>query len=332
MLRAGGTTRPATRFNPRRRRTGTRGTLHREAMTVTGRLDTGRRHQSRLGVFAVFFITCVAVITFVAAFFWVVTSPEYRMGRDAIRQTAGLRPPPANAQNAVIAAERPWFWSSGVRGALRETVREVFFRSPTARRWLSVPNCTRICSARRIGALLLLRQNYGRLALMRAYLWTVPMGNIRGRNLIGLGSAADAYFGIDLWALPLAECATLAAIIRSPVLSPITDPERAVARRNVVLRLMLDHGMITNEEYKQAAQSVLRVAAQLRTHAARLVDAGGGVHAAIPNLHRSTCTIHQVYPTFEAHRLASSRRGQGHLLLREDAYTGDAREIGIARY
>src|ERR1700735_5346454 len=64
-------------------------------------------------------------------------------------------------------------------------------------------------------------------------------------NLIYLGSgnygfeaASEYYFSKPVGQLTLAEAATLAAIIRGPIYSPIIHPDRARNRRNLVLSLM----------------------------------------------------------------------------------------------
>jgi penicillin-binding protein 1A len=59
-----------------------------------------------------------------------------------------------------------------------------------------------------------------------------------GSGNYGFEAASHYYFSKPVGQLTLAEAATLAAIIRGPIYSPITHPERARARRNLVLYLM----------------------------------------------------------------------------------------------
>jgi penicillin-binding protein 1A len=59
-----------------------------------------------------------------------------------------------------------------------------------------------------------------------------------GAGNYGFEAASEYYFSKPVSQLTLAEAATLAAIIRGPIYSPITHPERALARRDLVLSLM----------------------------------------------------------------------------------------------
>src|ERR1700722_3981012 len=69
-----------------------------------------------------------------------------------------------------------------------------------------------------------------------------------GSGTYGFEAASEYYFSKPLGQLTLAEAATLAAIIRGPIYSPITHPERAHARRNLVLSLMAHDGKITQPQ------------------------------------------------------------------------------------
>ena len=70
--------------------------------------------------------------------------------------------------------------------------------------------------------------------------------------------AALTYFDKNASDLTLPECALLAAIPKSPTMySPYTEPDAALARRNLVLSKMLKHGMISQEEYDDAVGAPL---------------------------------------------------------------------------
>ncbi len=72
----------------------------------------------------------------------------------------------------------------------------------------------------------------------------------------GFGTAATYFYGKDLKDLELHEMATLAGIPQSPNnYNPFKHPEAAEKRRNIVLRLMEQHGKITTAE-KEAAQAI----------------------------------------------------------------------------
>jgi penicillin-binding protein 1A len=66
-----------------------------------------------------------------------------------------------------------------------------------------------------------------------------------GAGNYGFEAASEYYFSKPVGQLTLAEAATLAAIIRGPIYSPITHADRARARRNLVLSLLAHSGKIT---------------------------------------------------------------------------------------
>lgn len=74
-----------------------------------------------------------------------------------------------------------------------------------------------------------------------------------GHRAYGVGAASDVYYGKPVDQLSLAQCAMLAALPKAPSrINPITSPERAMSRRNYVLRRMLELGYIDDHEYQQA--------------------------------------------------------------------------------
>ncbi len=101
--------------------------------------------------------------------------------------------------------------------------------------------------------------------VLEAYLNTVYFGN----GAYGVESAARRYFGKRVSALDLAECATLAGLIRSPSrFDPTNDPHAAKKRRDLVLGLMREQGYITQDELIEARRSDLKVAS---SHQAKVV-------------------------------------------------------------
>jgi penicillin-binding protein 1A len=73
-----------------------------------------------------------------------------------------------------------------------------------------------------------------------------------GSGNYGFEAASEYYFSKPVGQLTLAEAATLAAIIRGPIYAPINHPDRALARRNLVLQLMA-HDRKINETQADAA-------------------------------------------------------------------------------
>ncbi|HVM73995.1 MAG TPA: PBP1A family penicillin-binding protein [Candidatus Saccharimonadales bacterium] len=73
----------------------------------------------------------------------------------------------------------------------------------------------------------------------------------------GFASAAQFYFGKSVTDLTLPQAALLAGMIRGPIYSPLADPARALARRNLVLHQMMEEGKITPLEEEAARKSPL---------------------------------------------------------------------------
>lgn len=73
------------------------------------------------------------------------------------------------------------------------------------------------------------------------------------QNCYGVQSASQIYFAKDASELSLAECATLASIVKNPTrYDPYNFPENNISRRNLVLEQMLAQKMITSEEFENA--------------------------------------------------------------------------------
>ncbi len=85
--------------------------------------------------------------------------------------------------------------------------------------------------------------------ILEAYLNTVYLG----KGCYGVKTAAETYFGKDVSELNIAECATIAAITKTPYSSdPISNPEKNRKRMEYCLECMLTSGYITQEEYNEA--------------------------------------------------------------------------------
>lgn len=75
-----------------------------------------------------------------------------------------------------------------------------------------------------------------------------------GSGNYGFEAASEYYFSKPVGQLTLPEAALLAAIIRGPSYSPVNHPERALARRNLVLSLMAHDGKITSQQADAASR------------------------------------------------------------------------------
>ncbi|MEN9848398.1 MAG: hypothetical protein RL368_1138 [Pseudomonadota bacterium] len=75
-----------------------------------------------------------------------------------------------------------------------------------------------------------------------------------GHRAYGVGAAAQVYYGKSIQELSLAEYATLAGLPKAPSTNnPLSNPERAMERRNYILRRMLELKYIDNEQFQTAS-------------------------------------------------------------------------------
>ena len=85
--------------------------------------------------------------------------------------------------------------------------------------------------------------------ILENYLNTINLG----QNTLGVQSASKRYFNKDVSELTLSECAVIAAITQNPSrFNPISHPDKNLERRDKVLRNMLKHEYISQQEYDDA--------------------------------------------------------------------------------
>ena len=91
--------------------------------------------------------------------------------------------------------------------------------------------------------------------IMENYLNAINLG----QNTLGVAVASERYFGKDVSELTLSECAVLAAITQNPSrFNPISNPEKNAERRMKVLNNMLDQGFISQSEFDELTDQVIR--------------------------------------------------------------------------
>ncbi|MGB0036382.1 MAG: PBP1A family penicillin-binding protein [Candidatus Acidiferrales bacterium] len=78
-----------------------------------------------------------------------------------------------------------------------------------------------------------------------------------GAGNYGFEAASEYYFSKPVGQLTLSEAALLAAIIRGPIYSPVLHPQRAQARRNLVISLMVRDHKITQVQAEAASREPL---------------------------------------------------------------------------
>lgn len=101
-----------------------------------------------------------------------------------------------------------------------------------------------------------LEGNYTKDEILEVYLNVIPMSE----NIYGIGGAAKAYFGKEPSELLPEEAATLIGITNAPTAyNPYINPDACLKKRNVVLSVMRDEGIIDRDEYDRAISSKLSV-------------------------------------------------------------------------
>ena len=99
--------------------------------------------------------------------------------------------------------------------------------------------------------------------LMNAYINEIFLGQDGERAIHGFGLASQFYFGKPLAELDLSEVALLVAIVRGPsYYDPRRHPERARARRDLVLKVMAEQGIVKGADAAAAARRPLGVSAR----------------------------------------------------------------------
>ena len=105
---------------------------------------------------------------------------------------------------------------------------------------------------------LILDAKYSKEEILEAYINDIYLGRNRSISILGVGQAAQFYFGKPVAELSIAESALLASLIPSPNnFSPFENPERAKSRREAVLNAMLRTDKITKEQFDEALASPL---------------------------------------------------------------------------
>lgn len=97
---------------------------------------------------------------------------------------------------------------------------------------------------------ILVELHYSKDDILETYLNEVYLGQSGRRAIHGFGLASQFYFGKHISRLSPPEIATLVGMVKGPsVYNPKRKPENAKARRNVVLDVMNQHGLISNYEF-----------------------------------------------------------------------------------
>jgi penicillin-binding protein 1A len=204
---------------------------------------------------------------------------------------------PRLVEDAVVSIEDKRFWTnSGVdlrgiaraffddiehKGAVQgaSTIEEEFIKNA-----LQAQSHRTIFEKLREAALAYqLSHKWSKEKIITAYLNTIYYGN----GAYGIEAAAQTYFGHEpdhlgcgtpgqklcVEELKPWEAALLAAILRSPTeYDPLTHPQAAMQRRNLVLEQMLDQGYLTKLPYDESIRQPLPSAAEIQAPQEQTVE------------------------------------------------------------
>lgn len=106
----------------------------------------------------------------------------------------------------------------------------------------------------------LLELHYSKADILEAYINEVYLGQSGPRGIHGFGLASTHYFNRTLDRLRAHQIALLVGTVKgASYYNPWRHPERAKNRRDTVLKIMADNGLLTAEEYKKYSAMPLGV-------------------------------------------------------------------------
>ncbi|NVJ67135.1 MAG: penicillin-binding protein 1B [Gammaproteobacteria bacterium] len=106
----------------------------------------------------------------------------------------------------------------------------------------------------------ILEVRYEKDEILQAYFNEVFLGQEGNRAIHGVGLASHYYFDKPVEKLTPAQSALLVAILKGPSsFDPYRNPENALKRRNLVLKLMNEQGALSDSEYKEQIETSLAV-------------------------------------------------------------------------
>ena len=106
----------------------------------------------------------------------------------------------------------------------------------------------------------LLELHYGKQQILETYLNEVYLGQDSERAIHGFGLASDFYFGKAITELDLDQMATLIGMVKgASYYNPVRNPQRSTQRRNVVLDVVQQQGLISPQQAALQKQKQLVV-------------------------------------------------------------------------
>lgn len=113
----------------------------------------------------------------------------------------------------------------------------------------------------------LLELHYSKREILEAYLNEVYLGQSGSRAIHGFGLASQYFFARPVTELELHQVALLVGMVKGPSwYDPRRHPERALERRNLVLRMLFEQQQISQAQYAAARARTLGVVRQNSLH------------------------------------------------------------------
>jgi penicillin-binding protein 1A len=169
---------------------------------------------------------------------------------------------PAFLKEAIVATEDRNFYNHigiDLKGIVRAIIKDIIagefvegastITQQLTKTLFLTPRKALIRKLKEVFLALQLERRYTKNEILELYLNQVYFGS----GAYGVESAARAFFGKSVKELNLAESALVAGMPKAPsIYSPLINPELAIKRRNIVLKQMLQTGIINKKAYKNA--------------------------------------------------------------------------------
>lgn len=191
------------------------------------------------------------------------------------REPVNLEDIPVHLKSAILATEDKNFFNHpgiDIKGIGRAIIKDIMtgkfiqgastITQQLAKTLFLNPEKTILRKIREAILALQLERRYTKNEILTLYLNQVYFGS----GAYGVESAARIFFNKPVSRLTLAECALVAGMPKAPSrYSPLVNPDLAIRRRNTVLKQMEISGIISEEQYAEAAAEPLHLNPQPKT-------------------------------------------------------------------
>ncbi|MDI3259903.1 MAG: penicillin-binding protein 1B [Sinobacteraceae bacterium] len=180
--------------------------------------------------------------------------------------------PPLLPQTVILVEDRNFYRHIGVslRGILRAALANLraghtvqgasTITQQLVRNFFLTPAQTLHRKLREALMAILLERHVSKNEILEAYLNEVALGQDGPRAIHGFGLASHFYFNKPLNELQPHEIATLVAIVKGPsYYNPRRYPQRVLERRNLILKMMADAGLLRADQYQREVAEPLGV-------------------------------------------------------------------------